>query len=149
MNTELMVCAKHEGGMRIRATHGAFELLMDYPMEPEGCAAGSTPLAVLLESLAACSLNSVLVVLKKMQQPVTGLEVEVRALRRTEHPTVLTGISLEFAVAGEEVDPAAVKRALQLSEERLCPVWNMLKTGTPIKAGFHFAGKTEPAIAHS
>jgi uncharacterized OsmC-like protein len=28
-------------------------------------------------------------------------------------------------------------RALQLSEERLCPVWNMLKASTSIKARFH------------
>lgn len=137
MKAELTVRAAHESGMRVRATNGTFNLLMDYPLEPDQSAAGPTPLTVLLESLAACSVNSVLVVLKKMQQPVEGLEVEVRALRRTEHPTVLTSISLEFTVRGEGVDPAAVTRALQLSEERLCPIWNMLKAGTPIKAGFH------------
>jgi putative redox protein len=147
MNSELTVRAVHAGGMRVRASNGTFHLLMDYPMEPDQIAAGPTPLTVLLESLAACSLNSVLVVLKKMQQPVAGLEVEVRALRRTEHPTVLTGISLDFAVSGDGVDPAAMTRALQLSEERLCPVWNMLKASTSIKAGFHFVPAAESAVA--
>ena len=149
MKTELTIRAVHEGGMRARATNGTFDLLMDYPLEPDQSASGPTPLTVLLESLAACSLNSLMMVLKKMHQPVAGLEVEVRALRRTEHPTVLTGISLEFAVRGDGVEDAAVTRAIQMSEERLCPVWNMLKTGTPIKAGFHFASRTEPAIANA
>jgi putative redox protein len=147
MKKELTVRAAHEGGMRVRATNGAFHLVMDYPMNVEDDAAGPTPLTVLLESLAACSVNSVMLVLKKMQQPVSELEVEVRALRRTEHPTVLTSISLEFAVKGEGVDPAAVTRALQISEDRLCPIWNMLKGGTAIKAGFHLEPSVEPEAA--
>lgn len=147
MKTELAVRAVHEGGMRVSASNGTFDLVMDYPMEPGETAAGPTPLTVLLESLAACSVNSMMVVLKKMQQPIAGLEVEVRALRRVEHPTVLTEISLEFAVRGEGVDPAAVTHALKLSEKRLCPVWNMLKTSTAIKARFHMAQQVEPAVA--
>jgi putative redox protein len=72
-----------------------------------------------------------------MQQPVTGLSVDAHATRSTEHPTVLKEICLAFAVQGDAVDPAAVTRALQLSEERLCPVWNMLKASTRITAEFH------------
>jgi putative redox protein len=88
-----------------------------------------------------------MVVLKKMQQPVTGMEVEARAARRTEHPTVLSDISLEFVVEGN-VDPAAMGRALQLSEERLCPVWNMLKSSTSIKADFRLAYAPVAAQVH-
>ena len=136
MQTELVVHAVHDGGMRVRASDGKFHVLMDYPLQSVDSPAGPTPLTMLLASLAACSLNSVMAVLKKMQQHVTGIGVEARATRSTEHPTVLTEISLEFTVKGDGVDPAAVGRALQLSEERLCPVWNMLKTGTRIGAGF-------------
>jgi uncharacterized OsmC-like protein len=31
------------------------------------------------------------------------------------------------------MDAAAVERALVVSEEQLCPVWIMLKEGTPIR----------------
>ena len=134
MKTELTVRATHEGGMRVRASDGEFHVLMDYPMESGEPVIGPTPLTMLLASLAACSANSVMAVLKRMHQPVTGIEIEAHALRSTEHPTVLKEISLQFCVKGENVDPAAVGRALQLSEERLCPIWNMLKTSTAIKA---------------
>ncbi|WP_109485575.1 OsmC family protein [Occallatibacter savannae] len=137
MQTELIVHAAHEGGMRVRASAGGFDVLMDYPAASSEPLAGPTPLTMLLASLAACSVNSLMVVLKKMQQPVSGLSVEARAIRSTGHPTVLTNIFLEFTVKGDAVDPAAVGRALQLSEERLCPVWNMLKASTEICAEFH------------
>jgi len=142
MKTGLKVHAAHDGGLRVLASDGNFQVLMDYPMAAGENAAGPTPLTMLLASLAACSVNSVLVVLKKMHQPVDGLEVDASAVRSVEHPTVLTAISLEFRVKGDGVDPEAVTHALQLSEERLCPVWNMLKGRTPIKANFKLEGAT-------
>lgn len=142
MKTELSVRAVHQGGMRVYASDGQFHVSMDYPQQDGDGATGPTPLTMLLASLAACSLNSVLVILKKMQQPLAGLGVEARGIRQTEHPTVLTDISLDFTVRGN-VDPAAVARALQLSEERLCPVWNMLKGSTAIKAGFNLQPEME------
>lgn len=144
MQTELTVRAVHEGGMRVRTSDGEFHVLMDYPSEDSKSIIGPTPLTMLLASLAACSLNSVVAVLRRMHQPVKGLAVKAHARRSTEHPTVLRDISLEFTVQGDGVDPAAVSRALELSEERLCPVWNMLKTNTAIKAEFHMERHTHP-----
>ena len=147
MKTELKVHAAHDGGMRVLTSDGQFDVLMDYPLDAGEKSAGPTPLTMLLASLAACSVNSVLMVLRKMHQPVAGVEVDSIALRSEEHPTVLTGITLEFTVKGKDMDPAAVARALQLSEERLCPVWNMLKRGTPIKASFHMENQMSSAAA--
>lgn len=147
MKSELTVRAIHQGGMRVLASDGEFQVTMDYPIEECEITAGPTPLTMLLASLAACSLNSVMVVLKKMQQPVAGMEVKARAIRKTEHPTALSDIFLEFVVEGD-VDPAAVWRALQLSEERLCPVWNMLKSSTSIRAVFRLDHKTVPSLTH-
>jgi putative redox protein len=132
MTTELSVHAVHQGGMRVLAGTANHKVLMDYPLQPGVAGDGLTPLQMLLASLAACATNSVMLILKKMNQRVAGLEVEAHGLRRQEHPTVLTGISLEFLVKGSDIDPAAVERALKLSEERICPVWNMLKGKTPI-----------------
>jgi len=147
MKTELMVRAVHDGGMRVRASDGQFEILMDYQLDSSESLTAPTPLTMLLASLAACSLNSVMAVLKKMHQPVTGLEVKAHAMRSSEHPTVLKEISLEFTVTGDAVDHAAVGRALQLSEERLCPVWNMLKASTPIVATFRLEASTQVEIS--
>jgi len=134
MPSELHVHASHEGGMRFSATTGRHSLTLDYPLAPDESGAGPTPLQALLASLAVCSGSTVGLVLTQMKQPFTGLDVEARALRRDEHPTVLTEISLEFIVRGPGVDPGVVQRALDVAETRLCPVWAMLKPGTAITA---------------
>ncbi len=136
MSDQLHVHASYEGGMRFAATAGEHSVTLDYPMRPGETGAGPTPLQLLLCSLAACSGSTLGLVLRKMEQPFDGLEVDARALRREEHPTVLTEITLEFSVRGSGVDPEAVRRALAAAEDQLCPVWAMLKTGTPISASF-------------
>lgn len=137
MSTVLTVHAVHQGSMRVLASSGTHEVLMDYPLQEGRQCEGMTPLQMLLASLAACSANSLMIVLKrKLNQPVTGLEVSARALRAEEHPTVLTEIALHFLVKGAEVTADSVDAALKISETQLCPVWNMLKCGTPITATF-------------
>jgi len=49
------------------------------------------------------------------------MSIDIRAARRDEHPTVLTEITLNFAIAGTGIDPAIVERAMAQSEEHLCP----------------------------
>jgi len=137
MSTMLSVHAVHQGAMRVQASNGMHEVRMDYPLQPGEECIGLTPLQMLMASLAACSANSLMIVLnRKLNQPVTGLEVDVRALRAEQHPTVLTEIALDFQVRGNGVAPEAVAKAISISEDKLCPVWNMLKGGTPITATF-------------
>ena len=49
---------------------------------------------------------------------------------------MITEIALEFTVHGAGVESAAVEKALAISEEQVCPVWAMLKDGTPITATY-------------
>jgi putative redox protein len=133
---ELNVHAVHNGGMRFKATAGEHAITLDYPLPAGAATAGMTPLQTILSALAVCAGSTLSLVLKKMGQPVAGLEVDARGLRRDEHPTVLTEISLQFKLDGAGVDEQAVTRALKIAEEQLCPVWAMLKPGTPITASF-------------
>jgi len=91
---------------------------------------------MLLTSLAVCSASALGLLLDRMRQPFTGLAVEAKGKRQDEHPTVLTEISLEFVITGPGTDPDRVTQALKMAEEQLCPVWAMLKGGTPITAEF-------------
>lgn len=137
MPSELTVTAVNRGGMRVDVTDGDHTLTMDYPLPgTDGEMAGPTPLRVLLASLGACSANTMALLLRKQRQPVRTVEVEARGTRRDEHPTVITAIELAFTVHGRGVDPEAVRRALGIAEAELCPVWAMLKPGTPISSTF-------------
>ena len=136
MTTELQVHAVHEGGMRFTASAGGHAVTLDYPFRLDEVGAGPTPLQMLLMSLAACSGSTVALVLERMKQPFAGLEVDARATRSDEHPTVLTEIALIFTIRGVEVQPETVQKALDIAETQLCPVWAMLKAGTPIAASY-------------
>ncbi len=140
MPTELAVHAVHEGGMKVTAMCGDERLRMDYPLPPDTHCSAPRPLEVLLASLAACSLSTLGLLLDRMKQPVSGLEVTVRGTRRDEHPTVFTHIDLAFTVRGAQVQAAMVERAMALAEEQLCPVWCMLKPAADISAGFEISG---------
>jgi putative redox protein len=136
MPSELSVHAVQQGPMEFAIGDGEHEITIDYPLPgSEGELKGMTPLRLLLASLAGCSGSSVAALLRRDGQPVTGVEVAARGQRRDEHPTVITSIELEFVVKGA-VDPARVEHALTLSETHICPVWAMLKTGTPITSSY-------------
>ena len=136
MPSELIVHAVQQGPMAFAISDGEHEVTIDYPLPAsEGELKGMTPLRLLLASLAGCSGSSVAALLRRDGQPVTGVEVAARGQRRDEHPTVITSIELEFVVKGA-VDPARVEHALTLSETHICPVWAMLKTGTPITSSY-------------
>ena len=125
MRSDLSVRAVHLGDMRIDVRVREHVLPMDYPAVQ---GKNPTPLEVLLASLAACAGNTLsLVLCRKMGAKVDSLEVEARAERREEHPTVLTAIELAYHLRGEALSADEVERALRIAEDQLCPVLAMLR----------------------
>ena len=136
MPSELTVHAAQQGPMEFAISDGVHEITVDYPLPGSGEGPkGMTPLRLLLSSLAGCSGSSVAALLRRDGQPVERVEVTARGRRRDEHPTVITTIDLAFTVYGA-VDPARVEHAVRLSETQICPVWAMLKAGTPVTSSF-------------
>jgi putative redox protein len=136
MPSELTIHAVQQGPMEFAISDGEHEVTIDYPLPgSERDLKGMTPLRLLLASLAGCSGSSIAVLLRRDGQPVERVEVTARGQRRDEHPTVMTSIHLEFAVYGA-VDRARVEHAVKLSEATICPVWAMLKAGTPVTSSY-------------
>lgn len=136
MPSELTVHAVQQGPMEFAISDGEHGVTIDYPLpDSDRDLQGMTPLRLLLASLAGCSGSSIAVLLRRDGQPVERVEVTARGQRRDEHPTVMTSIDLQFAVYGA-VDPARVEHALRLSEATICPVWAMLKAGTPVTSSY-------------
>jgi len=126
-----------KGGMRFDGKSGRAGKPVAIDFTPEGEAIdGYSPLELLLTSLAGCSSQVVVGLLKRMGQEVQGLTVRARGVKKEIHPTVLTSIELEFEFRGGRVDGASVEKAFALSEERFCPVWVMLKASVPITAKY-------------
>jgi putative redox protein len=133
---EIVTEVVHHGGMRFEGmSRSGRTVELDCARGGE-TAAGYTPLELLLASLAGCSGQVVVGLLKRMGQEVAGFRVVARGVKKDIHPAVFTSIALEFEFSGGRLEPASVEKALALSEERYCPVWAMLKASVPIKAEF-------------
>lgn len=134
MRTDLSVRAVHLGEMRVDVNVRDHVLRMDYPAA-EG--REPTPLEVLLASLAACAASTLnLVLARKMGAKADSVQVEARAERRQEHPTILTAIELVYHLRGDELDAEMIERALRHAEDQLCPVLAMLRPGAVIRSSW-------------
>jgi putative redox protein len=126
-----------KGGMRFDGKSGRAGKPVAIDFTPEGEAIdGYSPLELLLTSLAGCSSQVVVGLLKRMGQEVQDLTVRARGEKREIHPTVFTSVELDFEFRGGRVDGASVEKAFALSEERFCPVWVMLKASVPVTAKY-------------
>lgn len=124
----------------IGRTQSGHEVTMD--AAATAGSAGPTPMELVLISLAGCSAMDVITILRKQRQPVAGLEVQVRGERSDDRPRVFTTIELRYLVRGAGVDPVAVRRAIELSQERYCPVWAMLGRHVQIIPSFQIVGES-------
>jgi putative redox protein len=84
------------------------------------------PMEMVLMALGACTATDVVIILAKKRQKLATLEVLCSGERATESPTVWTKLEVLFRIRGE-VEEAAMKHAMDLTEEKYCSVAAMLK----------------------
>lgn len=84
------------------------------------------PMEMLLLALGACTATDVIIVLKKKRQKLESLEIVVSGERAAEPPMVWTKLDLVYRLRGQ-LEEAAVRRAIELSQEKYCSVEAMLK----------------------
>jgi putative redox protein len=114
------------GGLRFDATTGSGNLVS---LDSGGTDIGSSPRELVLAALGACGGMDVAAILVKKRQRVTRHEIEVQGEERAEHPQMFTTITVTHEVEGPALDPEAVRRAIELSATRYCPVNAMLAWG--------------------
>ncbi|HPW17775.1 MAG TPA: OsmC family protein [Candidatus Aminicenantes bacterium] len=126
-----------KGGMKFEGKSGraGAAVALDFAREGEAMD-GFSPMELVLASLAGCSGQVAVGLLQRMGQEVKDLTVRARGTKKEIHPAVFKAIELEFEFRGGQLDAASVEKALDLSEDRYCPVWAMLKTAAPIRKAF-------------
>ena len=98
---------------------------------------GFRPMELIAIGLAGCTAMDVISILRKKRQQVTGFDVQVNAERVEVHPKVFTGAVVEYHVSGHGLTESAVKRAIDLSATRYCPVQAMLGKVFPIALKYY------------
>jgi putative redox protein len=130
--TEVSVRWRGEG-LRFAGTAAGGTVAFASGDDPQG--SGATPMQTVLLALGACTGMDVVSILTKMRQPVEDLRVEVRGDKRDEHPRVYEAIEVVYHLRGA-LDEAKVRRAIELSETRYCPVEGMLRPSVAIRSRF-------------
>jgi putative redox protein len=126
-----------EGMHFVGANEAGLSVDLDSPAE--GLGVGPSPMQMVLISLASCSGMDVITIMRKKRQRVTAFEVRAHGTRSEEYPRPYTAIRLEFHFTGEDIDPVACERAIELSRDRYCPVWAMLAHSVVISYAYTIA----------
>ena len=116
-----LVSVEWEDGMRFLGESDGQSVYLDADEAVGGTGVGTRPMNLLLLGVAGCTAMDVISILRNKRQDVTCLRVEARGRQADEHPRVFESIDLVYEVRGRGVEPKAVERAIQLSEERYCP----------------------------
>lgn len=127
------------GGVAFKATPpSGSSFVMDLPEDEEGLNRGPTPLEALLSAAAACSAIDVVLVLQKKRLHIESYRVEVEWTRGPEgvYPRPITSIVIRHILKGD-LSEAAVKHAVELSDEKYCTVIYTLRQPTDVRSEFH------------
>lgn len=88
------------------------------------------PMELMLMALGACTATDVVTILEKKRQKLDSLEIVCSGERAKQPPTVWIKLEILYRLRGQ-LDDAAVRHAIQLSEDKYCSVAAMLrKTAT-------------------
>jgi len=130
------------GGMSFEgAGDSGFVQRMDAEESAGGGNAAARPMEFIALGLAGCTAMDVISILRKKKQPVTDFKVMLHADRAEEHPKVFSRAVIEYLVTGENVDEAALLRAIELSAEKYCPAQAMLSKAFPMKLIYKILGE--------
>ncbi|MFT5224439.1 MAG: putative redox protein [Polaribacter sp.] len=111
-------------------------VVMDGAPEHGGRDMGIRPMEMLLLGLGGCTSFDVVTILNKSRQKFVDCHVEIEAERSEEIPKVFTKIHIHFVVSGKGLDPAKVKKAVNLSAEKYCSASKMLEAAAQMTHDF-------------
>ena len=114
-------------GLKFEAhTPSGFDLVLDSFVTPSDTLTAPTPMELQLVALGGCTAMDTISVLRKMREDVTAYDVRLTNTRAREHPKRYTSIQLTHVLRGRDLSEPNVRRAIELTMTRYCPVFAML-----------------------
>jgi len=99
---------------------------IDGPKEFFGSGAGCRPMELVLIALGSCTGSDVISILKKKKTPLVKMDIHVKGERREQIPKVYTSIHVEYVFYGLDLNSKDLERAIELSQNKYCPISAML-----------------------
>lgn len=95
-------------------------IVMDGAPEAGGRNIGVRPMEMLLLGLGGCTAFDIVMILERMREKVTGIDIGLEGERASEDPKVFTHVKMIYKIKGRNLKPANVERAVNLSAEKYC-----------------------------
>lgn len=116
------------------------EVIIDY-FPPFGTAEGYTSLELLLCSFSSCVSSTLAIILRnQMKRNVTSITARAKGYVKEEHPKALSKIQLELLIESPDTQESDVEKTLVVLEDKLCPVWAMIKGNVEVETMFTITG---------
>lgn len=129
-----------DGALRVDArSESGFDLVFD-TSDAGDARGGPSPTEAVLAALVACAAMDVAAILRKKRQVLDDYRITAEGERSDEDPQVFTRIVVEHQVAGD-VTPEALRRSVELSATRYCPVSAMLSHSVRIEHRYRLRGR--------
>jgi len=77
------------------------------------------PMELMLAALGSCTATDIVLILAKKRQKLESLEIVIQGERAVDPPSVWVKLDLIYRLRGN-LDEAAVKRAIELSQTKYC-----------------------------
>jgi len=106
---------------------------------------GCKPTDSLLLSLAGCMGIDVVMFLKKMRMKLASFKMDIIGERNPTPPQYYKAIDMVLHIAGKDLDPKKIDRAIKLSHEKYCSVYNSLRKDMIVKVRYELEDK-EPEV---
>ena len=128
MTTIRTAVLEHLGDSNFRAVTGT-DRRIDFGDAERGAL---SPVETVLAALGACSAMDVISIAGKKRQAISDYRIHLRGDQRDEYPQVYTEIEVVHEVSGTDISEAAIRRSIELSATKYCPVSAMLSAGATV-----------------
>jgi putative redox protein len=132
-----------DGRAFVGETGSGHAVVMDGSPESGGRNIGVRPMEMMLLGLGGCTAFDIVMILERMREKVTGLDISLEGERATEDPKVYTRVKLVYKVTGRKLKPANVERAVNLSAEKYCSATAMFAKSAVIEHSFEIIEEGE------
>ena len=119
-----------QGDLRFASTPGSPAI--ELHSSTQGVA---SPPQALAYAVMACMAMDIVHVIKKSRCPLEALTVKFEGLRAVEHPRRFVSMAIDFQITGQ-VDDRLVERAIDMSRDKYCSVWNTIRPDVELRTSF-------------
>jgi putative redox protein len=88
---------------------------------------GCMPTEALLMSLGGCMAIDIVSILKKMRMDISRFRIDIAGERNPDPPQFFRKVEMVLHLAGRNLDARRIDRAIALSRDKYCSVYNSLR----------------------